>query len=882
MTPRRRLAVAVLALAGAPAALAATRVPIRVERHAPGAPLVFGLPFPIGALASPDHVRVLGPDGREIESQVTEVATWEPADPSLKWAWVFFFAGESDRYSVEYGADVRPKLPPHRIELVNNQRDKGLAEITTGPLRFVVRQGEGGFLHSVQLDLEGDGFDAGDTIAEGPGTRGAFLDLLDDAGLDASRAKVRQTFVERGSGRLHAVLRVEGEYRYGRADNNTAPFVMRIHAYAGKPYLRVLLSFVYTGVPDKHRPQRGDYPHLATQGEAIVASDPSDQGWAQPEDRIDAVGLGLRLRLDAPARVRVGQREGRYFETGAARIAEAAAASGRAFSLVQTGPKPDRMPPVPYSTPEQRIAGFSAELRDGELVLDRAERADGWMDVSDARRGVAIGIRHFLEEYPKQLRFDPASGEASAFLWSPAAGPLSVARFSNEPAGEGAIENWAQGLAKTGELVLYFHGANASSEEIARTLGYVLRPPVAHADPAVYAASGVWGRFAPRTAAFPELERGLDQKYEWVLFNQAWQPWYGLMDHGDVMLSFDGRSWKDWGNNEPAQDFLLWLQFVRTGDARLFDAAQALSRHSMDVDNTHWPGDPEYRGDSNSPLDYWRAAAGPPGSKWRGIGRRHSAQHWLHSLSAHVWVQGWLADYYLAADQRGLDCAIQTAEMHLRRLFGEHDLTGRRLYLSIFNLVEVWDATKDPRYAEELKDRVARLLRLGREQGDNLALDRYGYASVYLSHGLARYLAMTRDPQVRAALVRHARALRDVPPLNHFMESYLASLHTLALGWELTRERSFVDEIRRRVEVLRTDPLPRPPDAGWTLTALDAAVLAASQLPPDPGRFRPDQTAPARPGWSATNGLRVFGWTHGWGLPWALATLAEADPEPVP
>ncbi|MGE0455116.1 MAG: hypothetical protein AB7O37_08575 [Vicinamibacteria bacterium] len=880
MTARWLAAVAGLALA-APAASAATRVPIRVERHAPGAPLVFGLPFPKGALASPDHVRVLGPDGREIESQVTEVATWEPADPSIKWAWVFFFAGGGDRYAVEYGADVRPTLPPHRIELVNNQRDKGLAEITTGPLRFVVRQGEGGFLRDVQLDLEGNGFDSADTIAEGPGARGSFLDLLDDAGLDASRASVRQTFIERGSGRLHAVLRVEGEYRYGRSDNDAAPFVLRIHAYAGKPYLRVLLSFVYTGVPDKHRPQRGDYPHLATQAEAVVAADPTDQGWAQPQDRIGAVGLGLRLRLDAPARVRVGQREGRYFEPGAARVAETASGQ-RPVSLVQTGPKPDRMPPVPWSTPVERLSGFSAELRDGARVLDRAERADGWMDVSDARRGVAIGIRHFLEEYPKELRFDPASGEASAFLWSPAAGPLSLARFSNEPAGEGAIENWARGLAKTGELVLYFHGANESADEIARTLGYVLRPPVAHADPAVYAKSEVWGRFAPRTAAFPELERGLDQKYDWVLFNQAWQPWYGLMDHGDVMVSFDGGSWKDWGNNEPAQDFLLWLQFVRTGDARLFDAAQALSRHTMDVDNTHWPGDPEYRGDSNSPLDYWRAAAGPPGSKWRGIGRRHSAQHWLHSLSAHVWVQGWLADYYLAADQRGLDCAIQTAEMHLRRLFGEHDLTGRRLYLSIFNLVEVWDATKDARYGEELKDRVGRLLRLGRQQGDNLALDRYGYANVYLSHALARYLALTGDPQVRAALVRHARALRDVPPLNHFVESYLASVHTLALGWELTRERSFVDEIRRRVELLRADPLPAPPAGGWSVASLDAALLAAWRLPPDPGRFRPDQAAPARPGWSATNGLRVFGWTHGWGLPWALAALAEAGEAPAP
>ena len=78
-------------LAAQPAA-APARLPITVERHVEGAPLTFGVPFPKGALASPDQVRVLTAAGREVPSQVTEVATWEPADPSLKWIWVFFFA----------------------------------------------------------------------------------------------------------------------------------------------------------------------------------------------------------------------------------------------------------------------------------------------------------------------------------------------------------------------------------------------------------------------------------------------------------------------------------------------------------------------------------------------------------------------------------------------------------------------------------------------------------------------------------------------------------------------------------------------------------------------------------------------------------------------
>ena len=72
------------------------RIPLKVEQPVAGAPLTFGIPFPQGALHSPDHVRVLTSRGREIPSQITEVTTWAPADNSIKWIWVFFFSEESE------------------------------------------------------------------------------------------------------------------------------------------------------------------------------------------------------------------------------------------------------------------------------------------------------------------------------------------------------------------------------------------------------------------------------------------------------------------------------------------------------------------------------------------------------------------------------------------------------------------------------------------------------------------------------------------------------------------------------------------------------------------------------------------------------------------
>ena len=873
------LRVCVVALAAAAATASAGSIPLTVDRPSVDAPVTFGVPFPKGALRSVDQVRVLSAKGVEIPSQITEVATWAPVSPSVQWIWVDLITDGSSKYRLEYGPGVsRTATVQGALKIVNSQRPQGGIDVDTGVLRFHVSRAEGGFIETAEL---ADGAKVMKAL-KSPAGRGSFLDLVDEAGPDLSRAVVTFTAIEKGSGPLHAIVRVEGEYRYARPDNRPAPFVTRIHVWAGKPWMKVLHTFVYTGVPDKRRPQEGQHAHVATRGAKILVEDPKDEGFIAANDRIGAAGLTLTLE-EKPVRARTSTISGPWWKPGHEDRADISFGS-EVVSLLQNGPKPNRMPPVPESIGGTRIGGFSATLTNGAAVIQNAERAGGWFDVEGAQAGVTVAFKDILQEYPKAFTLNPASSTLVASIWPNSVDPMSFARYSLKPENEEGIEtleNGATGLAKTTEFSVGFHAAGQSAPSIMATRA-LIDPPVVSAAPRWYGTSGAFGRMAPRTDAHPEIERAIDTKFDWWLYNQSFVPWYGMWDYGDGKLNFDPKTgtWDIWGDNEPAEDLQLWMQFMRTGESRFLRAAQALSRHSMDVDNIHWPKAPVFRGDTNTSSDYWKTLGQSEGSPYVGLGRRHGAQHWLKTLSAHVWVAGWLADYYLTGDHRGLDIAIQTGDMHLRTIFGEHDLTGRRLYLSIWNLAEVWNATKDPRYKKELDARLERLLALQRQQGDSLVVDRYGYAHNYVARGLDRFLATNDNTalksELEAAVVAHARRVRDVPPLNHQMESYLSSLGALVQGYNLTKDRGMWVEIKKRLDLMKMDPLARPIDGTWSQADLAAAIESASHLPNDPAR------AGDRGLWAMSNGLRVYGWTHAFTLPYALGALEEADAKARP
>ena len=857
---------------------------LNIKNSAQGAPITIGVPFSIGELASSDNVKLVDKKGNEIPSQITEVSRWHPKMESVKWVWVFFFSTGDDQYELKYGSDIsRSPISGPKIKIKNNQRKGRTSHVDNGILKFSISKLNNGFINDIYYDIDGDGYNESDIIATSPKGRGSFLDLIDDNGVDLSTARINRTVRELGSGPLHSIIRLEGEYSYSRDDNRKSPFVIRIHIYAGKPFIKVLHTITYTGVPDKHDKSKDNYGNIATsfskdaKGSSRFGADISkgvDKGFVIPNDRIESVGLNLEYNLSGEITYTTGYKIGKWFEDDGVTEFFVSKGTIEKASVSQFGPKRKNRP---NSSLDKRIDHFKAQIDIDGISKESFQRSEGWADLSDKKWGITIGIKNFIEEFPNSISFDENNKIGTAFTWPSDAEPMSFERDNLKP-DSGMVANFAEGITKTSEIVFSFHKPNKSKEDLKTVASYVIDPPTSYADPIVYSQSNVYGKFLPRTKKFSDYERTIDYKFDWAIFNQNWEPWYGMFDYGDQKQFYQDGKFYNWINNEPAVDFMYWLQFMRTGEKKYFKSAEAMSRHTMDVDNVHWPAKPKYYGDTNDAIDFWKMDKNESEdieqTPYLGIGRRHASEHWTALLSAHVWVPGWIASYYLTGYHRGLDVARLTADSYLNRMWGEHGLTGRRLYLSVWNLVEIWDVTNDPRYFRELEERVNMMLNLqnGPDQYGNFTIDRYGYSNPYVSHGLYKYHQLTKNKDVKLGLIKHARAVRDNPPYNHEYESLLSTIHSLIVGYELSNEKSFLDEAILRSKPLTSKKIENKIGSYQTQRDLAEALIKTPRLSEKPffQRFNGDQNLRRirTSNWNILHGLRVFAFTHMYSIPW--------------
>lgn len=113
--------------------------------------------------------------------------------------------------------------------------------------------------------------------------------------------------------------------------------------------------------------------------------------------------------------------------------------------------------------------------------------------------------------------------------------------------------------------------------------------------------------------------------------------WYGFWDYGDIMHSYDPvrHQWRydvggyAWDNSELSPDLWLWFAYLRSGRADIFRFAEAMTRHTGEVDVYHL-------------------------GQWAGLGTRHGVQHYADSAKQQRIANTTYRRYYyfLTADER--------------------------------------------------------------------------------------------------------------------------------------------------------------------------------------------------------------------------------------
>ncbi|MFC4586861.1 exo-rhamnogalacturonan lyase family protein [Sphaerisporangium corydalis] len=602
----------------------------------------WGTPWPKGVVPKEQSFALAAADGAAVPVQSWPLAYWP--DGSLKWTAHAISDGvPAEGYTLRAGTPAAPAAP------VTVKDAKNHVDVDTGVIRARIRK-DG-------PDLIGQVWRGETEIAR----RGRLVNLrqdrIDDDEEGTTRRErylsdVRKVTVEQ-PGPVRAVVRVEGRHQ-SKKGATWLPFTVRLYFYAGADSIRMMHTFVFD------RDGRHDF----------------------------IAGLGVRFSV--PMRDEQYDRHVRFVGDGHGMLAEAVkgitglrrdpGAAVRAAQVAGT-----RLPAI--STWDTRVSGrvglipawgdhtLSQLTSGGFSIKKRTAKGFGWVDVDQGRQasgfgyaggvsgGLAFGLRDFWQRHPAQLDIRGAASdeaEVTVWMWSPEAGPMDT-RFYHDGMGQDTYPEQLQGLeityedyepgfgtpygvARTSELTFWALGATPDAARLAAMADAVRVPPqVVNPVGHLVAAKVFGGLFSPVDRSSPAataVEDHLDFLFSFYRAQVEQRHWYGFWNHGDIMHTFDTdrRVWRydvggyAWDNSELSPDLWLWYAFLRSGRADVYRFAEAMTRHTGEVDVYH---------------------LGP----WAGLGTRHNVQHWGCSakqqrISTAAYRRIF---YYLTADERAGD-----------------------------------------------------------------------------------------------------------------------------------------------------------------------------------------------------------------------------------
>ena len=535
-------------------------------------------------------------DGTPVPVQSWPLATWP--DGSLKWSG-HAIPADAPAFATGELSPGTPAAPAHALQI---KESGDTIEIDTGVIRCVLNRQGGRLVKSIRRD--------GAEIAR-DGRLICQLDNRSQPGVTrevAFEGEIESAVVE-NSGPVRAVVKFEGKHAGG--DRKWMPFVVRLYFYAGGDGIRALHTIIFDGNEDEDFvsalglrvtvPLRGEFydRHIR---------------FAGPDDGVfgEAVRGITGLRRDPGKAVRDAQFAGaatppigEWAESVSSRLEYIAAYDD--WTLVQ-----------------RNADGFDIRKRTQEgytwLTSAQGRRAGGLAYIGTPRGGVAAGIKNFWQSHPAQLDIRGAktdAAELTLWFWAPDGPPMDLRSYHDEMGMEtyeaqynGGLEityedyepgyDTPMGVARTSEVMLWALAATPTREHFADLTDTLRTPGVLATTPEHLSLAGVFGgMWSPEPAQPTPAQAALDQRLDWYFEfyhdQQEQRRWYGYWNYGDVMHTYDAdrHEWRydvggfAWDNSELSTDIWLWLYFLRTGRADVFRFAEAMTRHTGEVDTHH-------------------------------------------------------------------------------------------------------------------------------------------------------------------------------------------------------------------------------------------------------------------------------------------------------
>jgi hypothetical protein len=557
----------------------------------------WGVSWPRGKHGAGTSFALHSSGGEAVPVQSWPLATWP--DGSLKWTAhaIPADAPASGHFEVAPGAPASPSHP-----LIAAETSDAI-EIDTGVIQCRVAKSGRVLVPSLMR--------GGKAIA----ANGRLVCLLEDRSETGVKREVAfdgvlDSVALENSGPVRAVVKLEGRHAIADGSRSWLPFVVRLYFYAGGESVRVMHTIVYDGDERKDFIRglgiRFDVPLRGELHDRHVRFSGKDDGLFG-----EAVRGLTGLRRDPGEAVREAQVAGEAtppLEAWATQVSERLQyiPAYDDWTLLQSGADG-------FDIRKRTKAGYTW------LVAAQGERAGGLGYIGTPDGGLAFGIRNFWQSHPGQLDIRGATGEnahVTAWVWAPDAAAMDL-RSYHDGLGQdtyakqynGGLEityedyepgfDKPEGVARTSELFLFAVSATPSRERLAQLAAIVREPPVLVPTPEHLHASevfgGMWSPVDRSTPARAMIEDQLAWQFDFYRDQQEQRRWYGYWNYGDVMHTYDAdrHEWRydiggyAWDNSELSTDIWLWLYFLSSNRADVFRFAEAMTRHTGEVDVHH-------------------------------------------------------------------------------------------------------------------------------------------------------------------------------------------------------------------------------------------------------------------------------------------------------